>query len=183
MTTKSRKTKREPTWTDLKRSLDGLDRNRLTGLIHNLYSADKDNQAFLHTRFELGNDVLKPHKATISRWVCPDFNQAISVAKAKKAISDYKKAIGHPEGLAELMIFYCEQCTAFLGCCGMDDESYFDALVRMFEQALKAIGKVDPVLQKSFVERLEKVRRPGHNYGYGVGDDMDDLMAEYGFGE
>jgi hypothetical protein len=148
-----------------------------------LYAADKDNQVFLHTRFGLGDDVLKPYKATISRWVCPDFHQAISVAKAKKAISDYRKAIGRPEGLAELMIFYCEECTALLDCCGMDDEGYFAALVRMFEQTLAAIGKVDPGLQQSFVERLERVRQEGHNYGYCVGDDMDDLMAEYGFGE
>ena len=183
MTTKSRKKKREPTWTDLKRSLDGLDRNGLTGLIHDLYAADTDNRVFLHARFGLGDDVLKPYKATISRWVCPDFNQAISVAKAKKAISDYRKAIGHPEGLAELMVFFCEECTALLCCCGVDDEGYFDALVRMFEQALKAIGKVDSVLQKSFVERIERVRQPAHNYGYGVGDDMDDLMVEYGFCE
>ncbi|MBW2650316.1 MAG: hypothetical protein JRC66_04745 [Deltaproteobacteria bacterium] len=184
MTTKSRKKKNEPTWTDLKRSLNGLDRNGLLGLIQDLYAADKDNRVFLHARFGLGDDVLKPYKATISRWVCPDlFNQAISVAKAKKAISDYRKAMGRPEGLAELMVFYCEECTAFLGCCGMDDEGYFDALVRMFEKALKAISKLDSELQQSFVERMERVRQPGHNYGYGVGDDMDDLMVRYGFGE
>ena len=28
--------------------------------------------------------------------------------------------------------------------------------------------------------RLDAVRRLGHNLGYGVGDDMDDLLAEYG---
>ncbi len=183
MTTKPLKSKRKPTWTDLKRVLNELDRNGLLGLIQDLYAAGKDNQAFLHARFGLGDDVLKPYKATISRWVCPDFHQAISVAKAKKAISDYRKAIGHPEGVAELVVFYCEECTALLDCCGMNDEGYFDALVRMFEQALAAINKLDPELQKPFVKRLERVRRPAHNYGYGVGDDMDDLMAEYGFGE
>ena len=41
-------------------------------------------------------------KITIDYWVCPDvlLNQDISLAKAKKAISDYKKAIGRLEGLA-----------------------------------------------------------------------------------
>jgi len=183
MITKSGKAKRKPTWTDLKGRLTGMDRSSLLGLIHDLYAASKDNQAFLHARFGLGDDVLKPFKNIISRWVCPDFNQAISVAKAKKAISDYRKAIGRPECLVELMVFYCEECTAFLGCCGMDEERYFDALVRMFEQALKAISNLDPELQKPFVKRLERVRQPAHNYGYGVGDDMDDLMAEYEFGE
>jgi hypothetical protein len=35
--------------------------------------------------------------------------QTISVSKAKKAIADYKKAIGRPEGMAELSIFYREE--------------------------------------------------------------------------
>ena len=33
------------------------------------------------------------------------------------------------------------------------------------------------------MERLEIVRRKGHNYGYMLGEDMDDLMKEYVLGE
>lgn len=178
-------TKKKPTWSDLKRHLIQMDRASLIALIRDLYAAGKKNQAFLHARFGLGDDVLKPYKATISRWIFPDImsNQDISISKAKEAISDYKKAIGRPEGLAELMVFYCEECTALLASCGMDDEGYFDALVRMFEQALKAILRLESGRQASFVVRLERVQREGHNWGWGVGDDMDDLMAEYGFGE
>ena len=177
--------RRKPTWSDLKRQLDELERTALLGLLHDLYAASKDNQAFLRARFALGDDVLKPYKATIDRWVCPDVmrNQDISVAKAKKAISDYKKAIGRPEGLAELSVFYCESCANLLGYCGMDDEGYFNALARMFEQALKAIRNLDSKQQVTFVERLERVQYEGRNWGWSVGDDMDDLMAEYGFAE
>jgi len=102
--------KKKPTWSDLKRQLVDLDRRALLGLIQDLYTASKNNQAFLHARFALGEDALNPYKATIDRWVCPDVmrNQDISVAKAKQAISEYKKAIGCPEGLAELTVFYCE---------------------------------------------------------------------------
>jgi len=69
----------------------------------------------------------------------PDFRNPISVSKAKKAISDYKKALGQPDGLAELTVFYCEEVFVFLASCGMDDEGFHDALVRMFEQALKYV--------------------------------------------
>jgi hypothetical protein len=177
--------KQKPTWSDLKRQLADLDRRALLGLIQDLYTASKSNQAFLHARFALGEDVLDPYKATIDRWVCPDVmrNQDISVAKAKKAISEYKKASGCPEGLAELTVFYCESCMNLLSYCGMDDEGYFNALVRMFEQALKTVVALEPSRQEAFVERLERVRREGHNWGWGVGDDMDDLMAEYEFAE
>jgi len=30
------------------------------------------------------------------------------------------------------------------------------------------------------IARLDSVRHISHNFGYGVGDDMDDLLAEYG---
>ncbi|UCZ57300.1 hypothetical protein LGV61_03200 [Desulfurispirillum indicum] len=85
----------KPTWTDLKCQFADLDRPALLGLIKDLYAASKNNQAFLHARFALGEDVLEPYKFTIDRWVYPDVmrNQDISVAKAKKAISDYRKAI------------------------------------------------------------------------------------------
>jgi hypothetical protein len=56
--------------------------------------------------------------------------QNTSVSRAKQAISDYKKAVGQPEGLAELMVFYCEQAAGFCSDTGNDDEGYFDALVR-----------------------------------------------------
>ena len=177
--------KEKPTWGDLKHRLTDLDRAALLDLIQDLYAASKNNQAFLHARFTLGEDVLEPYKATIDRWVCPDVmrNQDISVAKAKKAISDYKKAIGQPEGMTELKVFYCESCMNLLGYCGMNDEGYMNALLRMFEQALKATVALEQDQQVSFVERLERVRRESRNWGWGVGDEMDDLMAEYGFTE
>ena len=173
--------KKKPTWSDLKRQLADLGRPALLGLIQDLYTANKNNQVFLHTRFALDEDVLEPYKAAIARWVCPNVtrNQDISVAKAKKAISDYKKAIGHPEGVAELTVFYCESCVSLLDYCGMDDESYFNALVRMFKQALTAAAVLEPTQQDAFVQRLDRVRHEGHNWSWGVGDDMDDLMANY----
>ena len=175
---------KNPDWSDLKPNLTELDRNGLLRLIQDLYAASGDNQSFLHARFGLGEDVTRPFKTTISRWVCPDVirNQNVSVSKAKKAISDYKKAIGDPEGMAELTVFYCESCTKFLGFCGMDDEGYFNALTGMFTQALKTVSQLDPDFRPPFVERLETVRREGHNYGYWVGETMDDLMKGSGFG-
>jgi hypothetical protein len=132
--------KGSPSWSDVKGKLTDIDRAGLIALVQDLYAASKDNQAFLHARFALGDDVLKPYKATIDRWLWPDVfkNQDTSVAKAKKAIADYKKAIGQPEGLAELAVFFCERAVGFSSDVGLQDEGYFDALVRMFAQALKA---------------------------------------------
>ncbi|HEU0187375.1 MAG TPA: hypothetical protein VFR06_05720, partial [Gallionellaceae bacterium] len=159
-----------------------FDRAGLLGLIQDLYAASKDNQAFLHARLNLGSDVLKPYKIAIDRCLWPDMfkNQNTSVSKAKKAIADYKKAIGQPEGLAELMVFYCERAAGFSDDVGLQDEGYFDALVRMFGQALKSISSLPDDCQSELFARLDAVRQVSHNFGYGVGGDMDDLLAEYG---
>ena len=174
--------KNAPSWSDVKAKLVDFDRTGLIGLIQDLYAANKDNQAFLHARFALSVDVLNPYKATIARWLWPDVlkDQDTSMAKAKKAISDYKKAMGQSEGLAELMVFYCEQAAGFSHDVGLQDEAYFDALVRMFEQALKAIAVLPDGQRPTLYARLDKVRHTSHNFGYGVGDDMDDLLVEHG---
>src|ERR1039457_3876092 len=171
----------QPTWTDVKAKLAGLDRINLMGLIQDLYAAHKDNQTFLHTRFGLGEDVLKPYRETLGRWLWPDVlrNQDTSVAKAKQAISSYRKAVGEPAGLAELMVFYCESAAGFSNDIGYQDEGYLDALVNMFEQALKATCQLSAGDRDALIVRLDRVRTISHNFGYGVGDDMDGMLAKY----
>lgn len=173
----------KPTWSNVKGRLADLDRGGLTALIQDLYGTSRENQAFLHARFRLGDDVLKPYKATIDRWLWPDVfkNQDTSIAKAKKAIADYKKAVGQPEGLAELMVFFCERAAGFSNDVGLQDEGYFDALVRMFGQALTGIEALTAERGFALLDRLDAVRHLGHNMGYGVGNDMDALLAENGF--
>jgi hypothetical protein len=46
--------------------------------------------------------------------------------------------VGDPAGLTELMVFYCEQAPGYCQDIGYQEEGFFDALVRMFEQALKS---------------------------------------------
>jgi hypothetical protein len=177
----NRPSKSQPTWIDVKAKLAPFDRTGLLSLVQDLYAAHKDNQVFLHARLGLSEDVLKPYRQTIDRWLWPDVfrNQDTSVAKAKQAISNYKKAVGEPGGLAELMVFYCERAAGF--CCefGNDDESYLTALVHTFEQA-HAIAITLPVnTRDAFLARLDRVRNISHNLGYGVGDSMDFILAEY----
>ena len=171
----------QPTWAAVKAKLASFDRLALIGLIQDLYTADRGNQVFLHARFGLGEDVLKSYKEALDRWLWPDVlrNQDTSVAKAKQTISSYRKAVGAPAGLAELMVYYCETAAGFSSDIGLQDEDFFDALVRMFEQALKVTLELPPRDCDAMVIRLDRVRTGSHNLGYGVGDDMDFLLAKY----
>jgi hypothetical protein len=90
-----------------------------------------------------------------------------SVSKAKKAIVDYRKAIGMPEGIAELSVFYCEQAARLAAECGLEDEGYFMALVRMFDKALAAVMALEPSQQKPMLERLNAARSMTNAFGWG----------------
>ena len=166
-----------PTWIDVKAALLKFERAGLLGLLQDLYAGSKDTQAFLHARLSLGRDQLRPYKEIISNWICPDLmrNKPVSVAKAKKAIADYKKAIGQPDGLAELSIFYCEEAFSFLESCGMEDESYFHALIRMYNQALTFVSNLPPDARVGYVDRLDKLRSRGRHVGWGVEDELNNL--------
>ena len=176
-----KQTKSQPTWVDVKAKLATFDRAGLLGLVRDLYDAQKDNRTFLHARLGLGDDILKPYKQTIDRWLWPDVlrNQDTSVAIAKQPISHYRKAVGEPAGLAELMVFFCERAAGFCSDLGNEDEDYFDALVRMFEQALTVANELPADSRDALVARLDRVREVSHQFGYGVGDDMDFLLAKY----
>jgi hypothetical protein len=103
-------------------------------------------------------DVLKPYKKTLDRWLSPDVlrNQDTSVAKAKQAISSYRKAIGEPAGLAELMVFFCERAAGFCYEFDNQDEDYLHALVNMFEQAIKVSRQLSADDRDALIARLDR---------------------------
>jgi hypothetical protein len=96
------------------------------------------------------------------------------VIKAKRAISDYKKAIGHPKGVADLSVFYCEEAVGLLSWCGMEDENYYAALVRMFDQALTAICGLPESERTPFLDRLNPLRSKASHFGWGLKDAFDE---------
>ena len=62
----------------------------------------------------------------------------------------------------------------------LDDEGYFEALVRMSGQALKAIDTLPQTQRSALLARLDAVRQISHDVGYGVGEDMDSLLEAHG---
>ena len=100
--------------------------------------------------------------------------QPVSVSKAKKAIADYKKAIGRPDGIAELSIFYCEEAFGFLSC-SIEDEGYFAALIRMYERSLEIVSSLPPAERTTYLERLDKLRSRGRNVGWAVEEEFNSL--------
>ena len=77
------------------------------------------------------------------------------------------------------MAFYCEQAIGFANSIGFQDEVYFDALVRMFEQTLKQLPEIPERLQQVQRERLSRIAGETRDLGYSVFDDLDGLLSNY----
>ncbi|MFC1835983.1 hypothetical protein ACFL2Q_14895 [Thermodesulfobacteriota bacterium] len=97
-----------PAWSDVKSAVVGLVKKQLVKLIRDLYRLSKQNQSFLAARFALGEDPLAPYKKTIRDCMYPDVmkDEPVQSAKAKRAISDYSKAVGDPVRRIPVVIKY-----------------------------------------------------------------------------
>jgi hypothetical protein len=170
----------EKTWSAIKAELGQFDRPGLLGLVKDLYALRPENRAFIAARLGVGGDPLAPYRKAISRWIYPDLmkGQDISVSNAKKAIADYRKAVGKPEGVAELCVFYCEEATRLVGDCGIEDETYYAALVRMFDDGLTRAIDLPDADRNRLLERLDTVRGSLRDVGWGVSDAVNELWYD-----
>lgn len=173
--------KTKPTWSDVKIKLTDFDQAGLTQLVADLYAFHKDNQTFLHARFDLGTNPLDDYKKRIGVALAPDVYRKrhadVSVATAKKAISEYTKAVGDPLGALELRVFWCETAVGFAMKFGFAGEGYFDALVRQYRDAWQTLPDLHEPLLTQYTERLEAVRDEA-DMGYGMRDEMNDLYSK-----
>lgn len=172
-------TRKEPktgsSWGDVKAKLAATDHAGLIAMLRDLYALNKTNQSFLHARFSLGADALATYKKRIHVALFPDWNKPVRVAEAKKGITEYRRAIGRPEELLELHVFWCETVSGFSMEFGYADEGYFDALLRQYDAALKMLDTVDGTIRHKAIERLKRVC-DGTDVGYGVQDEMNWLL-------
>ena len=168
------------TWRNVKHALSSFDRDGLLGLLKDLHELRPENRAFLEARLGVAGEPLAPYKKAIERSVYPDLvkGHPVSVAKAKKAIGDYRKALGSPEGIAELQVFYCEQAALFAIECGYENERFFSALIRMFDDALLSVLALPPGVRRGFLTRLDTVRGSLAEVGWGVRDALSDLWLD-----
>ena len=57
----------------------------------------------------------------------------------------------------------------------MEDESYFVALIRMYDRSLKFALNLPPAERPAYLERLDKLRSRARHVGWGVQDELNDL--------
>jgi len=172
--------KKKPSWSDVKTAIANFERSALISLISDLYAYSTPNKNFLHARFSPGSDSLKPYKKIIEDALFPDVmsNDPVEVATAKKAISDYGKAVGDPKGMLELMVYFVECGAGFSLDVGYGDEDFFVALERMYEKAIKLLLTLDEETIDDFYDRFEDLVTSTSDIGWGFHDTLGDIFSE-----
>jgi len=180
MTLMAKRTSSRPTWSDVKVAVDNLDQKQLVKLVADLYRFSKENQAFLHARFAVGDNPLGPYKKKINECMYPDFysNRPIQISKAKRAISSYSKAVGDPFGESELMIFFVECGNNLTLDFGDIDEAFYDALNRMYRRAIDKVLSLSEEQRIGFKNRLEAIMTSASGIGWGYHDMLADDYHE-----
>ena len=168
----------DATWSDMKAEIAKLDTRQLVSLLADLYRFSKENQAFLNARFAVVADPFDPYKRIIAECMYPDVykNKPVRISKAKKAISDYSKAVGDSLGEAELMTFFVEQGNAFTIEFGDIDEEFYDALLRMYRRAIEKIPSLPEERRGELKARLRTIMTSSVDIGWGY---HDALCEEY----
>ncbi len=169
------RTKQAPrSWKVVRSVLRGAGHKDLLSLVGDLYALRKENQVFLHARFIKDGNTLVPYMEAIERYMFPEepWKHRIEISHARKAISDYRKALGDLPGLAELKLFYVECGVSFTLEYGDIDEAFYDSLESMFSNGLKTLKRCGPDAVGNLLPRFQDVVRSTEGMGWGFYDGL-----------
>ena len=175
----------KPSWKTVKTEIAYWDQKRLLGLVQDLYALNRTNADFLHARLLGGandDNALEPYKRRIQVAVCPKqpWKQDVRLSEGRKAISEYRKAIGDTHGLLTLMLHYVRCGNDFTLEFGDIDEPFYNSMCSMVDQFCKLLIKQgDTKLAQEFIPLLEtEFQRIDGQMGWGYPDEVGDQLAE-----
>lgn len=164
---------------DLKKHLKKLEQNELIQIIADLYKMNQDVKDFLNVKFN-GEKVIQELYERAENEIMDEFFSdkgfgKMRLAKAKKAITNFKKFTNDAERELELMLFYVEIGTEFTIIYGDIDERFYSSMESMFHKVVKACENDEKLFNK-FRDRLYKIVMDTDGaVGWGYHDNLSDI--------
>jgi len=172
--------KKQParSWKDIRAVLKKAGHKDLMKLVGDLYALRQENQDFLHARFLKDASTLVPYKETIEHYISPaePWKNPVKLSLARKAIRDYRKAAGDPEGLAELMLFYAECGVSFTLEFGDIDEAFYSSVVSVFSDGLMMLNRCEQDVVDKLLPRYKGVVLSTADMGWGFYESLRDTL-------
>lgn len=103
----------------------------------------------------------------------------LKLAAARRAISQYKKAIGDNGGILELSMYYVEQGAKFTDLYGDIEESFYSSLGFVFYSAMKLLVLMPWDTQQSYFSRIRHMMKIASKTGWGFEDQLCDYFTEF----
>lgn len=174
----------KPSWSGIKPKIAKMDKDGLIGLVKDLFDASSDNKAFLLARFppdDTPGSGLEDYKRRIWEQFYPKRGFGSPSPKiCRKVISDYRKASGDLQGLIDLMLLYVEAGTRFTNDYGDIDAGYYNSLLSVLDEALKALSTPKGIeIYPEFQDRLLDLADDAKDIGWGYGDEVIDLVTTF----
>lgn len=166
-------------WKEVKPVLNEKGKSELLTLIADLYSLQKANKDFVHSRYSIGGKTLEPYRSIISESLYPEGRMPLNLSTGKKAISVYYKATKDKDGRLELMVHYLEVGNLFTVNFGDIGESFYNSLESMFARILEELKKQPAKVQAKYFSRLTDVVKSAENIGWGYYDCICDMLYEF----
>ena len=160
-----------------------MDAKSLISLIHDLYALNKENKEFLQGR--VGGEatyasLCENAAKKIKHEFFPErgFGKA-RIAQVKKAIAGYKIATGDPIGTAGLTLQFIEQFVKLCREYGGEEESKLNSLSVAMRELLKILETCPAIIEiLNIEERLLKAKKDASYFGYGIEDEIFDLIDD-----
>jgi hypothetical protein len=163
------------TWRDVKKSLKDCERPQLIELLKELYQLSNENKNFLHARFNESAASIGNYKKIILDCLYEDpldDDDNFGFDEADTAIKTYAKASNDNEGTADLMVYYVECGNKYTLDYGDINEAFYDALIVMYEKAIKTVLKLPKSKQSLLRKRLKNIMESADGIGWGYYDDL-----------
>lgn len=163
---------------ELKKNLNEYEHKELIKVIGDLYKLNQEVKDYLHVKImgeEAVQELFKRAKKEIEEEFFPDkgFGK-MRLAKAKKAISNFKKLTNDSTRVLDLMLHYVENGTAFTLTYGDIDERFYYSMESMYQKVVAACEK-DEKLFNNFKDRLYTIVLEADGIGWGYHDYLSDI--------
>ncbi|WP_338061897.1 DUF6155 family protein [Virgibacillus indicus] len=162
----------------MKKETQGIRQKELIRLVAELYKLDPNVQQYLSVKFlgeETIHDLYESTKKEIEDEFFPNkgFGK-MRLAKAKTAITNFKKLTNDHLRTVDLMLTYVEVGTEFTNTYGDIDEKFYSSMYSMYDKVVTECEK-DEELFKEFGDRLYSVVIESDGIGWGYHDGLADL--------
>ena len=165
-------------FSDIKKELKKLDKDKLIDLVADLYKKNKSVKEFFD--FYANPDereLFNKYRDKVFEAFYPKRGFSLKLKEGKQAISDFKKLGPSSELLADLMLFYVETGVKFTNDFGDIDEGFYSSIEKTYVAALTLMKKEN--LLDKFADRAGNVVNDSSGIGWGFHDFLCDAHSDF----